>query len=394
MTEVEFETLEEEKSPAKQIIRWKSTDKYIVLSMTASTLLVWVILVFKNHFSKILMYDNGPEIIYVAKNVYRKPKDDNFIANCGSQFQNASNYDIYGTKIGAPLVLALLHYATLGFWTPAVLIFSLSTSIICALLFERFLSIWGIVQNPVLTACMLSIFPMRFVSLHSTLSTDAIYLSCVFVALIGYKLHNFDLIFYASLVSGFFDRQSIALIITFFVTFFYMAQYEKAFKVVFAGLISSVIIGVLEFIGNGDFFACSKRNYLMAPDFHPFPFGYMVTNMLSIATMENFHVEWLLFAAAGISTLLMSRFSFVLIVFPLASVVYTSCFDCNDLLRYSVVLEVFSVLVGFDLFISSSKFKKCLPFFLVLYAIGGIVFAINSIGYTSMFASDYFWNHV
>ena len=393
MNEVELVNLDEEKPVAKQIFTRKKSDKYVILSLLFTTFAVWTFLIIKGKLSNILTHAESAAIVYNAKNFYQQPPEYFFQA-IGSNVPNASNADIYLVRIGTPLVLSILRICTFGYWLPAAIIYILATNIICFLLFERFLSIWRIVQNPTLTACCLAIFPAKMLLIHTTLNSDTVFLSCLFVSLIGYKIHKFKVILYAIFVASLFDRQCIALTFGFFITFFAIGRYSEALKICFSNLLGTIIVSLIQFLRCGDFFALIKRSYINAPDFQLFPFGYFLTNMMSIMTMELFHVEWILFGFSVIGIVLLSRISRLMIILPCSILVYVSMFRCLDIMRHAYALEILCILVGFDQFINSPNFKKGIKFYACVYGFGAFIIAVKMIQGSALYNEGQFWNMI
>lgn len=374
MTSLEFENLSEKQSAIRQIFTWKPTDKYIVSCMISTTLIVWFFLYIHNCSSGIMLYGEGPLIMHISKHLYKTPSRE-FANKTENYFPQA----VYTIPIGSPILIKILKMCCLGFWTPAIMIYILATNTLCAILFERFISSWQLVQNPVLTACLLSIFPSSYLIVHSTLSTDAIYLSCVFFVFIGYKLHDTKIMFRASLLAMLFDRQGFILAISFFVLFFRIGHYGSAFQMLSTIIISYSLHGIIFMIRGGPFFGMFIYYFLYNPRMKIIPFAYLLETALSIGSLEEFHVNWLIFITTLVGTAFLSRYSVSLLIFCIGSLIYQTMNASPDVGRFAVTVDVFCVLIGFDTFINSVRFKKVLPTFCVIFYVFVTLFTVNSI---------------
>ncbi|EAY17249.1 hypothetical protein TVAG_292020 [Trichomonas vaginalis G3] len=321
-----------------------------------------------------MLYGDGPMIMRISRYNYAFPSRD--FANKTDAY--APEY-INSIPIGAPILFKLCRIVCLGFWLPASMAFILLTNCVCALAFERFLTSWNIVQYPVTTACLLSIYPASFLINHSTISTDSIYMTCVFLAFIGYKLHDTKLMFNSILVASFFDKQAIVLAFSFFVVFFKNAHYDNAFKMLFPYLISLGFHSVFQYFYSKRIFGLFTAGFLHDPQFKFIPFGFLIKSASFIGSLEEFHVNWGVFASCVIGTAFLSRYSVALLIFQIVTLAFQSMHYSLDIGRYSIVCDVFSVLVGFDAFISSIKFKKVIPAFSFFFFLMGATYSIYSI---------------
>ena len=380
-----LENINEEEFSMRQLFKIKPTDKYIIACMCISTLIVWTPLIFSKKSENIMLYNDGPHLLHISNHFYSFPSEK-FHSNTAIKCDSYVN----SIPIGAPLLLRVIKTILFGYWLPSCMIFMLITNIICAIVFERFISLWQIVRDQVFTSCLLSIFPTSFFIDHSTFSTCPIYMTFVFLAFIGYKKHKVNLIFYSVLVSAFFDRQSGSLMLSFFIIFFQNGHYAYAFKTLLAYLIPIVIqSGIQFFKTQTTFLSFFINNKSMGK----LPFSSMLYSIAHMKT-EEFYAQWYYFVALLVGASFLSRYSISLLIFSLTSFAIDSFFLFKDLWKYASAYHVFTILLGFDIIISNEKFKKIRLIFIILYGIISFIYVYKSISGRGFMNSQFLWDEI
>ena len=366
-------TEETKENRLRVLLRLKKTDWIPLLAMNGSVMLVWIVVFFSNGISSVHEYKDVRDIFYVAKYLYKIDNNENNIP------KNQS--DLKKIPFGLPLAIKILSLPSFGFLLPICVILVFGSASLSVLLFERFLSVWKIVEDPVLTSSLLSIFPMRYLTYHSVPSSDSIYLCTVFLAFILFKFRDIRSLSICLFFSCFFCDQGIVLCVTFFLHFFRISNYQKAFRILLSSAMGIICTSIVQYIAVGDFFGYLRHRFLNNDGFSMIPGKLFLESALSIEHLGPFHLFWFLFISMLIGMVFNVQHSFLFILYPLISFLYSTMHVKSDLFRPSISLEVFSVLIGMDSFIQNPKFKKGMAVFLIFYGFSALIIAKNSISY-------------
>lgn len=351
----------------KLILVFKRTDRYIILSTIASTVFIWILMFYYGSLSTYFNFKITKLNIFISKNTYNGLE--------------AIDNEIHPlVPVGLPLILKFLRLICINSTSISCALYIFCSSAITSLLFERLLSTWKLVRKPYVTACFLSFFPMRYLMLHSIVSSDTIYLLTAFLTLLSYRTRDIITMSIAIYICALSDLQCIVLVISYSIIYFSKHNYNELVLCNFcycAGILTTAIIQ--------QFYGYTLFDYIryMFNDFQPCPFYHFCKGSMSIVDMGRFHAFTCVygFSVLGVANFIDS--SFILVLISGVQLVFSSFEDYKDTFRYTVLLEIIGILMGYDAFIYSEGFYKLLPLFILYYLFFAYTFAYNNIVYNT-----------
>lgn len=367
---------------------WKirPIDVQLALLMTASILVVWLILLWKDRTSLILIHDHAYQYLYVAKNGYQETRRRKMLEEA-----KVDPNTFWQAYPAVPLLLRLLSFLFFGKWTVAAIAYILSTSILSIILFRRFLELWQVVENPNVTAHLFLLFPLRYFAVRPVIHSESLLFCFVFMALIGVKLRSFHLMFWFALLAALTNTEGV------FVGFGIAAvcalrdRMCDALKFLFVPLACLFLTWKLQSMAAGSLTAFLDVHFQGVQFYSFLPFGSAFAQSLTISTLQEFHTIYA-YQFTGIIGLCFLFFkSLTLFVFSIIMMIYVLVLGCADISRNAFCSEVLTVLIGLDVLISNERFRKILPVIKGLYFLAGLRFATNTLLSSQYRASLYLY---
>ena len=355
-----------------QVYKFKKTDWIPLSFMWGSIIILWIFIFFLSSLKNISSFKEGLINYFIGKTIYD--------INQKSIFESISisSNEMYSLPFGLPILLKFFSIFTFGYWFPLMIFFVFLSSGICVLLFERFLTIWNLVNNPIITSSLLSIYPMRLILYHSVPTSDNLFLIFLFLSFISYKFRNFKVLFWSIVLSCFFNQQGYVLSFSFFINFFKSGLYSKSFKILFASFLGTLPLLIVQFINTNSFLTFFINHFILSKNYSLLPLKIFFEGALSIEFMTHFQTNYILYGSCILGILFISNFSILFVIYPIISILFISSMNYVDIYRSSVSLEIFTILIGFDSFFNSTKFKKINKIFLIFYLIAGYILSINN----------------
>lgn len=350
------------------------TDIQLGILMATSICIVWIYLFWAGCFSVILTHDRAYQYVYVAKNMYRPPKESVLLDQV--HINTTTFYQVYPA---VPFVLRMLSLPFFGHMTIPSMIYILTTSVAAILLFRRFLQAWHVVTNPDVTSYLFLLFPLRFFGIRCVVNGDSLLFCCIFMSLIAFKLRAMKVVLWTIIVACLTDTPGVMA--SFGVVSMLLLKHQRRY----AAMIALVPLACLLFISTIQYMnAGSCMNFLAErlrgselPVF--FPFAPIFMKSLSISTLQDFHTIYT-YQCVGLVGLAFLFFeNLYLFVFVLFLLIHVLTLDNVDVSRNAFLYEVFVVLVGLDVLMSNDKFRKGLPVFVVCYFIVTLIFTTNTL---------------
>src|SRR6266581_6747105 len=148
-------------------------------AMLASSVMVYV--PYADEMDQVCRYWDGPPYMYVAKTLYRVPKDHPFAEYGLPPSYFANHLPAY------PLLIRILTPLTLGSYPAAMVLATLLTSVGAALLFFEVLTAFQLVVSPLWTAVFFCVLPPRWVIYHAVGASEPLFFCCVCAALLALR---------------------------------------------------------------------------------------------------------------------------------------------------------------------------------------------------------------
>lgn len=360
----------------RKALKYEKEDKYVLLSMLCSTLVVWSVLLYKKRFNSIILYNDSLKYVEIAKTFYFNTKINTLKSKEGKIPYQTTILPL------TPIILKIFGFITFNHFNIASSIYIIVTSLLSSYFFKKFLDKYQLVSNPVITSCLLSIFPIRYVAYHSVLSCDSLNMIFVFLALIAVKLRSTKCLFVFVFLDLITSDFGIIFTISLIIYYFFAKYYKTTVALIQIFALAEIFLFFIFYITVGDPFAYFKSKYFYSSDFNMIPFKTIIINALSIATLEEFHIQYHFFIPITIGIAFIQYDSILIAIITGLSLIYVSMMNFTDIFRTGIIAEIFGILIGFDSFISSPKFQKVLPYFVVLYCLPVYYFNIKNIIYS------------
>jgi hypothetical protein len=322
----------------------------VALVMVGSTFLTWF--PFLAAPDPLYRYWDGPHYAYLAKTLYDVPANHPF-----------TPYDLkpayYATHLPAyPLLIRLLVPLTLGRYLPAMLLATLLSSVVAAVLFHEVLVRFGWVASPLWTAVLFAFLPPRWVIYHSVGASEPLFLVFVFGAFLAYRAERSGLVVVAIAIASLTRIMGVLLMPAFMLAALLDRRRRQAMLLPLAGLAVLALFG-WHYVLYGDFLAYFTRNLDAS--------GHLARTPLaafhSYAASGNTHdaeLQFGLYALYGLGTLALYRHR-------LAFLCSAAFFTFNvfvfhfDLSRMFLPIAPFALLVGFDGVLRQPACRAVLP---------------------------------
>ena len=311
---------------------------------------------FRHDFSALYRYWDGPLYIYLAKTVYQIPAGHPFVAYGLPQIYFASHLPLY------PLLIRLFTIFTFGDYPAAMLLVTLVSSIVAAVLFFRLLETQRLVVSPLWTSMLFCFFPPRWLIYHSVGATEPLFLCFVFAAFLAYYRQRLFILILAIVGASLTRIVGVLLIPAFFFAYLHRKELQKAFMIPLAGL-GLIALFCFYYLRFGDFFAYFRWNGGQHPIFQLNAFKIFRLYSLN----SNFHsteLYWWTYILYALGTLALWKKK-ELFIFSLLFFLFNVCIFHLDLSRYMLPLAPFALLVAFDPVLHLRSARWILP--LVLY---------------------------
>lgn len=160
--------------------RWPRTTAALV--MLASTVALWVPYL---RGDQLFRYWDGPLYLYMARVLYDVPAAHPFVVYELPPMYFASHLPLY------PMLIRGLSAVTGGHLPAAMMLATLATSVLAAVLFYEVLRQWDLVRSPLWTAVLFSFLPPRWLIYHSVGATEPLFFCCVFGVFLAYRKERF-----------------------------------------------------------------------------------------------------------------------------------------------------------------------------------------------------------
>ena len=148
-----------------------AAEQAATLVMLASTVALWVPYL---RGDQLFRYWDGPLYLYVARVLYDVPAAHPFVVYDLPPMYFASHLPLY------PMLIRGLSAVTGGHLPAAMMLATLATSVLAAVLFYEVLRQWDLVRSPLWTAVLFSFLPPRWLIYHSVGATEPLFFCCVF----------------------------------------------------------------------------------------------------------------------------------------------------------------------------------------------------------------------
>ena len=350
------------------------TDIQLGILMATSICIVWIYLFWAGCFSVILTHDRAYQYVYVAKNMYRPPKESALLSQV--HINTTTFYQVYP---GVPFVLRLLSLPFFGQMTIPSMIYILTTSVAAILLFRRFLQAWHVVTNPDVTSYLFLLFPLRFFGIRCVVNSDSLLFCCIFMCLIAFKLRSMKIMLWTIIAACLTDTPGVMA--SFGVVSMLLLKSQRRYAAIFAlvPLACLLFVSGVQYINAGSWISFFTERIRGSELPSIIPFGPVFMKSLSITTLQDFHTiyTYQFMGLVGLAFLFFENLH--LFVFGLFLIIHVITLDNVDVSRDAFLYEVFVVLVGLDVLMSNDKFRKGLPVFVVCYFIVTFIFTKNTL---------------
>jgi hypothetical protein len=311
---------------------------------------------FLGSLDKVCRYWDGPPYLYVAKTFYRVPADHPF-----TDYNLPASY--FANHLPAyPLLIRVLSLVTLGNYPLAMLLATLLTSALAAVLLYELLRRWELVASPLWTSLLFCFLPPRWLLYHAVGATEPLVFCCVFAALLALKQGRTGLVIAFTLAASLTRITGVLLVPAFVLVYLERREWGRAFAMPLA------LLGLLALFGwyhvvYGDFFAYFTWNLNAAGivSLHPFEKFRDYAHGDKLHSAELFAC---LFAAYGFGVAALRR-QRELFWYCLVFLAFCAFITHQDLPRYLLPIAPFALLVAYDGVLSQTFCRFALP--LVLF---------------------------
>ncbi|OHS97785.1 hypothetical protein TRFO_09196 [Tritrichomonas foetus] len=330
-------------------------------AMTFTTVSLWIATAQTGNPNSVIAYWDGPNYIYAAITLY-----DISHSNPWTKYFNYPPSYFACHLPGYPLLIRFFAFFTIGNFYIASYITILFTGYLLCYSFRRLLIVYDCVSNPTYTTMLLSIIPMRLFIYHSIIASEPLYLSCVYMCFIFYKIENFPLmmifIWYACIT------RIEGMLIGATIGFCYLLRFEivKALSM-FSTFLSTIGLLILHRAMFGDAMAYIKFNsghqgLVGKKLFVELIYGRSSTHdVLYLHSFIDFYFPYVI----GICVVVIVAGP--LGIFGAAYLLYVALLRHIDLFRYSLPSAVFAILIGYDKLWSDKISKSMIYFFAPIY---------------------------
>lgn len=323
----------------------------VAAAMVGSTLLTWA--PFLGEPDVLYRYWDGPHYVYLAKTLYDVPASHPFTA-----YNLAPGY--YATHFPAyPLLIRLLSPLTLGHYLPAMLLATLASSVLAAILFHEVLGRFALVPSPLWTAVLFAFLPPRWVIYHSVGASEPLFLVFVFAAFLAYRGNRTGTLIACIALASLTRIMGLLLVPAFMGAALLDRRYRQVALLPLAGL-SVLALFSWHYLLYGDFLAYFTRNLDQSGHLARLP----LLAFRTYAAAGNPHdAEFYLglYALYGVGTLALFRQRAVFL-YLLAFFAFNVFVFHFDLSRMFLPMAPFALLVGFDGALSRPACRAALPF--------------------------------
>jgi hypothetical protein len=223
----------------------------VALIMLFSTLLVWA--PFLRDPASLYRYWDGPHYAYLAKTLYDVPSDHPFVAYGLTPAYYATHLPAY------PVLIRVLALLTLGDYLLAMLLATLLTATLAAVLFHEVLVRFELVRSPLWTAMLFAFLPPRWVIYHSVGATEPLFLCFVFGAFLAYRKDR-PWAVAACIAAASFTRIMGVLLVPAFVISYLLERRVRHALIVPVSLFATLAVLLWHRAMYGDLFAYFTRN--------------------------------------------------------------------------------------------------------------------------------------
>jgi len=313
----------------------------VAATMLLSTLAVY--LPFAGSLEKLLRYWDGPLYVFVAKTLYFVPEAHPFTLVDLPAKYFASHLPLY------PLLIRALTPLTLGSYPAAMLLATMLSSVVSAVLFLELLREWKLVSAPLWTGILFCFLPPRWVIYHAVGATEPLFFCFVFAALLAYRRQRHGWVIGFVVLASLTRITGVLLGPAFALIYLWRRDFKHLALLPLAGLGLLALFGFYAVVF-GDFFAYSSWNIERLGMLSPMPFE----GFLRAARSGNYRVTELyvwLYLIYGVGLLALWEHK-ELFAYSLVFFVFGTFVVAKDLTRYYVALAPFALLVGFDAILS------------------------------------------
>jgi hypothetical protein len=327
----------------------------VAATMMGSILLTWA--PFLQAPDVLYGYWDGPHYVYLAKTLYDVPASHPFTPYNLTPAYYATHFPAY------PLLIRLLSPLTLGHYLPAMLLATVVSSLLAAILFYEVLSRFGLVVSPLWTAVLFAFIPPRWVIYHSVGASEPLFLVFVFAAFLAYRGNRTGLLIASIALASLTRIMGLLLLPAFMAAAWLDRRYRQAALLPLAGLGVAALFAWHRIL-YGDYLAYFTRNLEQSGHLAWVP----LLALHSYAGAGNTHdAEFYLglYALYGVGTLALFRQRAVFL-YSLAFFGFNAFVFHFDLSRMFLPLAPFALLVGFDPVLSKPACRAGLPFLICL----------------------------
>jgi len=316
------------------VAQWPRTTAALV--MLASTVAVWA-----PHLraDRLVRYWDGPLYLYMSRVLYDVPAAHPFVAYDLPPIYFASHMPLY------PMLIRALSVLTGGHAPAAMMLATVATSVLAAVLFFEVVRQWDLVRSPLWTAVLFSFLPPRWLIYHSVGATEPLFFCCVFAAFLAYRNERMGWLALFVGLACLTRITGVLLVPSFGLALLTRRHWAGAAAV---GLSLVGLLGLFAYyhVHFGDFFAYSRWNIdrLSMVSVQPFA-GFMRAAEGGNYRVVELYVGTYLVYALGTLALWRHRevFFYAAAFFLLLAFVFA-----KDLPRYLIAIAPFSLLVGYD----------------------------------------------
>ena len=360
---------EKENINFKLIFKINRQDLKAISVSILSNLIIWFYLRFHNHLFLIQTYGDATIYSYVSRHFYHKI------------YQN----DIQFTKALplTPIILYILHILTFGNWMIASLLYILLTASLATYFFNKFLITFRIFKTPKSYFWLLSFFPLRYIAIRSVVNSESLYFAFLFIILISLRFRAYKTLHVFICLALLTNEQGLILWLAILIYFCLNNNNSERNKLLIWPFISFFILGLFNSACGNNFL-----EYFISifKGFSIIPFYSLLKSSSSIATLNEFHTQYMYFFFGFIGLVFMIKKSKVLTIIIALSLFYLSLMPYGNIFHRVMQYDLFSLL-ALDDFIKSSGVKRILPVFLFGYILSGYIYAFNNINYSVDFRS-------
>jgi hypothetical protein len=324
--------------------------------MLLSTLLVW------GHFAAqphvLYRHFDGPFYMAVARTFYSPTIDTSFLPlEIQDPAYLATHLPLY------PLLIRLCTLFTLGRYPEAMILATLLSSIVAAVLFLRLLEKCDLVASPLWTAVLFAILPPRFLIYHCVGASEPLFLCCVFAAFLAFFSGSRAQVLIAILLASLTRVVGILLVPVFVLAYLRREDLRSAALVPLAG-IGLLLLFLFYSVRYGDFFAYFSWNQGHEHLLSFVPFLKFQQNA-GVGDFQRAEYGFWTYSLYGLGTLLLFKrrpfFDYCLLLFVL------NCFVVHlDVARYMIPIAPFALLVALDPVLGRREARFGLPVLVLL----------------------------